>query len=144
MKKILSILISVLIITVVFTGCYLSVGLFPKLGETTWEYRVYDSTTTYASGTFTIDKRTNFEEFKGTFTQATPTEATYTYTAVIDKTGNITINQISLSATEAIKFNGALNKAENLMTGHQSHTNDQTAEPINWLEAPWVATKTSK
>jgi putative exporter of polyketide antibiotics len=144
MKKTLSILISILVIAVIFTGCYLSVGLFPRLGETTWEYRVYDSTTTYASGTFTIDKRTNFEDFKGIFTQATPTDATYTYVATIDKAGNIAIGTITIGASEAIKFSGKLNSAENGITGQQSHTDDKHAEPITWLQGDWIATKTSK
>ncbi|HOO33285.1 MAG TPA: hypothetical protein PK466_02260 [Thermotogota bacterium] len=144
MKKTFYVVLSLLILAVVFTGCYLSVGLFPRLGETTWEYRVYDNTTTYASGTFTIDKRTDFDTFKGTFSQATPVEATYTYTAGIDKAGNITIGTISLDASEAIRFSGVLNNTENLIAGHQEHTNDQTAEPITWLQADWFATKTSK
>ena len=144
MKKMMSVLFSLLIIAVIFSGCYFSVGLFPKRGETTWEYRVYLGTTTYASGTLSIDKRTNFEDLKGTIKQAHPVATDLTYAGVIDKAGNVTINKISLSATEAIKFSGLLNNTENLITGNQEHTTDQTAAPITWEQANWVATKTSK
>lgn len=144
MKKMMSVLFSLLIIAVLFSGCYFSIGLFPRLGETTWEYRVYLGTTTYASGTFVIDKRINFEDLSGTVKQVHPVATDLTYAGNIDKAGNVTINRISLSATEAIKFSGLLNNAENLITGNQEHTADQTATPITWEQADWVATKTSK
>ncbi|MEA1883092.1 MAG: hypothetical protein U9N62_01055 [Thermotogota bacterium] len=144
MRKSTAVVLSLLIIAVVFSGCYFSVGLLARLGETTWEYAVTLDSTVEATGTIAFDKRTNFTALNGTLTQVHPKATTVVFNGSVDNQRNITINHIPLSATEVVRFEGTVNGANTLIKGIQLYASDTTATPTQWYEGTWTATKTSK
>ncbi len=144
MRKSTSVVLSLLIIALVFSGCFFSVGLLARLGETTWEYAVTLDGTVEATGTMAFDKRTDFTTLSGTLTQVSPKATTVVLHGRVDNQRNITINHITLSATEAVKFEGGVNETNTLIKGVQFYASDTTATPIQWYQGTWTATKTSK
>jgi tripartite-type tricarboxylate transporter receptor subunit TctC len=144
MRKSTAVVLSLLIIAIVFSGCYFSVGLLARLGETTWEYAVTLDSTVEATGTIAFDKRSNFTTLNGTLTQVSPNPTTVVFTGSVDNQRNITINTIKISATEAVKFDGTVNEANTLIKGTQLYASDTTATPTQWYQGTWTATKTSK
>src|SRR6056297_2244351 len=99
MRKGLAVVLSLLIIALVFSGCFFSVGLLARLGETTWEFAVTLENTVKATGTLAFDKRANFTTLSGTLTQVTPKATTVVFNGHVDHQRNITLNHITLSDT---------------------------------------------
>ena len=143
MRKGLTVVLSLLIIALVLSGCFFSVGLLARLGETTWEYAVTLNNTVEATGTIAFDKRTDFATVNGTLSQLSPKATTVLFVGEVNRR-EITINTITLSATEAVKFDGTVNETNTQITGTQLYASDTTTTPIQWYQGTWIATKTTK
>jgi len=143
MKKpnLFPILILALMIIFMSTACYFSVKIFPRIGESTWEFAVLNGANEIATGTFSIDKRTDFHTVSGSVTFATPVATTVKYSGVADQDRNINFS-ITLTGvpTPTYTFSGVINAADNKVAGYCDYK-DGTMQATELLHYTWGATR---
>ncbi len=122
MKKLTAVILSLLVIALIFSGCYFSAVILPSIGETNWVFAMSADGDT-ATGTLHFDKRKDFDNLIGSFNFEAPEDASpVKFNGEISKHGKIWVNPFIVTnstgdASITLKFEGTLNDAENRISG---------------------------
>ncbi len=138
----LPVLILAFMIIFISTACFFSVKVFPKIGETGWVFVIADGSTEIASGTFTVDKRTDFLGIKGKidFLSENATNISFSGTANQDRAIDFSVT-ITTNPTPTFAFSGNISAADNKIAGFCNYR-DQTMQATELYHYTWNATRT--